>query len=394
MSTVARRAEADVTDRGTLAAPVLSTRKLRNRRAAIIGSVGVPARYGGFETLAEQLAIAAEARGIAAQLTIWCSAKGTHGARPTEFRGARLRHLPLSANGASSIPYDGASAFAEMIGPGAADSVLALGVSGGGPLAALAPLSRTRLILNVDGREARRAKWGGVARGVLAWSERRAVAAADTIVADNAALAREITQTYGCQPKVIAYGADHVRRAPPGNISDLDLPARYALAIARAEPENNLETLIRCFTRLPGQPLVIVANWSQTRHGRLLRAAWAGTPGLHLLEAEYDPGRLRAIREGAWLYLHGHSAGGTNPSLVEMMPFGAPILAWDCAYNRATTAGSAPGFKDEAGLAAQVQRLSDRPDICASMGAELARVAARRYRWDAIADAYFDLLDL
>jgi hypothetical protein len=174
MSTVARRAEADVTDRGTLAAPVLSTRKLRNRRAAIIGSVGVPARYGGFETLAEQLAIAAEARGIAAQLTIWCSAKGTHGARPTEFRGARLRHLPLSANGASSIAYDGASAFAEMIGPGAADSVLALGVSGGGPLAALAPLSRTRLILNVDGREAQRAKWGGVARHVLAWSERRA----------------------------------------------------------------------------------------------------------------------------------------------------------------------------------------------------------------------------
>jgi hypothetical protein len=76
----------------------------------------------------------------------------------------------------------------------------------------------------------------------------------------------------------------------------------------------------------------------------LLRAAWQGTPNLHLLDAEYDPGRLRAIRDRAWLYLHGHSAGGTNPSLVEMMPFAVPILTWDCAYNRATTAGSAPGF--------------------------------------------------
>jgi hypothetical protein len=75
-----------------------------------------------------------------------------------------------------------------------------------------------------------------------------------------------------------------------------------------------------------------------------LRAAWAGTRNLHLVEAEYDPGRLRAIRDRAWLYLHGHSAGGTNPSLVEMMPFAVPILTWDCAYNRATTAGSAPGF--------------------------------------------------
>jgi hypothetical protein len=144
---------------------------------------------------------------------------------------------------------------------------------------------------------------------------------------------------------VIAYGADHAGGPPPGDISDLGLPARYALAIARAEPENNLETLIRCL-HPPARPAARHRRQLvRTRHGRLLRAAWAGTPGLHLLEAEYDPGRLRAIREGAWLYLHGHSAGGTNPSLVEMMPFGVPILAWDCAYNRATTAGSAPGFQ-------------------------------------------------
>ncbi len=377
-----------------LNAPGISKRRLRNRRAAIIGSVGVPARYGGFETLAEQLAIAAAARGIGDKLTIWCSSKGVPIARPPEFSGARLHYLPISANGASSIPYDGASAFAEMIGHGAADSLLALGVSGGGPLAALAPFSRTRIVLNVDGREAQRAKWGGAARRVLAWSERRAVAAADVIVADNAALARDVADAYGCDPKVIAYGAEHARRSVPRDVSDLGLPARYALAIARAEPENNLETVIQAFSRMNDQPLVIVANWSQTRHGRLLEAAWAGTPGLHMVEAEYHPGRLRAIREGAWLYLHGHSAGGTNPSLVEMMPFARPILAWDCAYNRATTAGSAPGFQDVDGLITLVARMARRPDICTSIGAELARVAVHRYRWDAIADAYFDLLDL
>jgi glycosyltransferase involved in cell wall biosynthesis len=377
-----------------LATPVISKRKLSNRRAAIIGSVGVPARYGGFETLVEQLAIAAEARGIASQLTIWCSSKGQPGPHRTEFRGTHLRHLPISANGASSIPYDGASAFAEMMGRGAADSVLALGVSGGAPLAALAPLSRTRVVLNVDGREAQRAKWGPVARQVLSWSERCAIRAADVVIADNAALAREITEIYGCHPSVIAYGADHARRPPPADITDLGLPARYALAVARAEPENNIETLIRAFIPLADMPLVIVANWSETRHGRQLRAAWQGTRNLHMVEAEYDPGRLRAIREGAWLYLHGHSAGGTNPSLVEMMPFAVPILAWDCPYNRTTTAGSAPGFRDARGLTQLVQRLSTRPEVCATMGAELARIAARRYRWDAIADAYFDLLDL
>jgi glycosyltransferase involved in cell wall biosynthesis len=394
MTGVARHSVAHVAAHPTLAAPATLARKLRNRRAAIIGCVGVPARYGGFETLAQQLAVAAEERGIASRLTIWCSTSGTDGPRPVDYRGARLRHLPLSANGASSIAYDGASGFAELLGRDAADSVLALGVSGGGPLAAMAPFTRTRLILNVDGREAQRAKWGGLPRHVLAWSERRAVRAADTIVADNAALARDIACQYGRQPRVIAYGSEHARSAAPDDISDLGLPTRYALAIARAEPENNLETLIRAFAYLPGQPLVIVANWARTRHGRTLRAAWQGTPNLHLLDAEYEPGRLRAIRDRAWLYLHGHSAGGTNPSLVEMMPFAVPILAWDCSYNRASTAGSAPGFRNTAGLIALVRRLTDRPDLCATIGAELARIAAHRYRWDAIADAYFELLDL
>jgi glycosyltransferase involved in cell wall biosynthesis len=379
---------------GPLTAPALSQRKLRNRRAAIIGSVGVPAGYGGFETLAEQLVLAAEARGIAGQLTVWCSARGRTGPRPDTFHGARLRHLPLSANGVSSIPYDGASAAAEMLGRSPADSLLALGVSGGVPLAALSRVGRTRLVVNIDGRESQRGKWGGLARRVLALSERRAIRAADAVIADNAALAREVAARYGITPAIIAYGADHARRAPPGDISDLGLPNRYALAIARAEPENNLEVLIRAFTRMPRDPLVIVANWSQTRHGRVLRAAWDGTPNLHMVEAEYDPARLRAIRDRAWVYLHGHSAGGTNPSLVEMMPFGLPILTWDCAYNRATTAGSAPSFRDQNGLITLVRRLADRPDLRASMGAALAMVATRRYRWDAIADAYFDLLDL
>jgi glycosyltransferase involved in cell wall biosynthesis len=375
-------------------APALSSRKLRNRRAAIVGTVGIPARYGGFETLAEQLAIAAAARGIAARLTVWCSSRAAAGPVPKSHHGVALRHLPLSANGASSILYDGISGLAEMTGRGAADSVLALGVSGGGPLGALRPLSRSRLLVHVDGREADRAKWSGVVRGVLAWSERRAIRAADTVIADNAALAGDITDRYGLRPQIIAYGAEHARNTAPADIADLGLPPSYALAVARAEPENNLEVLIRAFGRLPHQPLVIVANWSATPHGRRLRAAWDGTRNLHLLEAEYDPGRLRAIRDRAWIYLHGHSAGGTNPSLVEMMPFAVPILTWDCAYNRATTAGSAPSFRDAEGLAALVTRLATRPDTCAAMGKALAAVAARRYRWDAIADAYFDLLDL
>ncbi|MGP1358920.1 DUF1972 domain-containing protein [Roseicyclus sp.] len=377
-----------------LSAPALSRRRFRGRRAAILGTVGLPARYGGFETLADQLVRAAAARGIADRLTVWCSGPSAGPLRPATHHGARLRYLPLSANGAASIAYDGLSALAEVAAPGGADSLLLLGVSGGGPLAALRPLTGRRLVVNVDGREAARAKWGGTARRVLAWSEARAIAAADAVVADNAALAAEVEARHGRRPRVIAYGGDHARAVPPACIGDLRLPARYALAVARAEPENNLETILATFARRLRQPLVMVSNWSGTRHGRALRARWHGAPHLHLVEAEYDPARLRAIREGAWLYVHGHSAGGTNPALVEMMGFGVPILAWDCAYNRATTGGAAAPFTGEASLAAGVARLAAAPREAARMGAALATVAARRYRWDDVAEAYFDLLDL
>jgi glycosyltransferase involved in cell wall biosynthesis len=207
-------------------------------------------------------------------------------------------------------------------------------------------------------------------------------------------VASEVAARHGRRPQVIAYGGDHALEAAPGDISDLRLPPRYALATARAEPENNLGTILAAFSGLERQPLVAVANWSDTRHGRNLKADFAGTPGLHLVEAEYDPARLRAIRDRAWLHVHGHSAGGTNPSLVEMMGFGIPVLTWDCADNRATTAGRAAVFGDAAGLAALVSRLAAAPDVCARMGVALAAIAARRYRWDDIAEAYFDLLDL
>jgi glycosyltransferase involved in cell wall biosynthesis len=378
----------------SLSAPPLSRRRAGSRRAAIIGTVGLPARYGGFETLAEQLVRAADARGLSDRLTVWCSRRRGDPSPPGEFHGARLRHLRIPANGAASIAYDGLSALAEVLTADGADSLLLLGVSGGGPVAALRPLTTRRIVVNVDGREAGRAKWGGTARRVLAWSEARAVAAADAVVADNAALAAEIEMRHRIRPRVIAYGGDHAWTAAPAEISDLGLPPAYALCLARAEPENNLTTILEAFSGGRLGPLVAVANWSATRHGRALHARWSGMPGLHLVEAEYDPARLRAIRDRAWLYVHGHSAGGTNPALVEMMGFSVPILAWDCPYNRETTAGKAAWFRDAPGLGEAVAALAADPAGGARMGAALAGMAIARYVWDDIAEAYFDLLDL
>jgi hypothetical protein len=136
-----------------------------------------------------------------------------------------------------------------------------------------------------------------------------------------------------------------------------------------------------------------MANWQGTAHGRALRARYAHHPHIRLLDAEYDPGRLRAIRARTALYLHGHSAGGTNPSLVEVMGLGLPIAAWDCGFNRATTDNAAAYFDSADSLRALIPVLTD-PRLAHGMAAELSAIARRRYRWRDVTQAYFDLLGL
>ncbi|WP_308124532.1 DUF1972 domain-containing protein [Maritalea mobilis] len=365
----------------------------RSPTVAIVGTNGVPARYGGFETLAEQLIRCAARKGIAERFTVWCPAQRNARHLPRTWLGARLRTLPLRANGIQSIPYDFASMALEAWGRDSADCILVLGTSGTAALPLLRRTSRTRLIVNIDGREWGREKWGNAARRFLRWSEASAVRNAHEVIADNAAIAQEIETRYGRTPHVIAYGADHALDAEPADISDLALPDSYALAIARAEPENNLEMILEAFAPYPDRPLVVVSNWQDTPHGRALKARYGPAPQLFLLDAQHQAGRLRAIRERANVYVHGHSAGGTNPSLVEMMPFGRPIAVFDCAYNRATTENQAATFDDAQSLARLLPDLW-QPQTATAMGAALAEMAARRYRWDEVAAAYFDLMGL
>jgi glycosyltransferase involved in cell wall biosynthesis len=359
---------------------------------AIIGTVGLPARYGGFETLAEQIVRAAARRGLSQRLTVWCSMPQTAAPRPAEVWGARLRYLPLRANGAQSIPYDALSLVqAAQSGHSAA---LVLGVSGAMALPLMRGLSGMRIISHLDGLEWQRPKWGRLARAVLERSEAMAARWSHEIVADNPEIAAHIRTRYAREPIEIAYGHEAPDTPQPADISDLKLPPSYALAIARAEPENNLALMLDAFGTGGGQlPLVAVANWSGTDHGRALKARHAHHPHLHLIEAEYDQARLNAIQQGARVYVHGHSAGGTNPILVRMMGAGLAIAAWDCGFNRATTEGAAAYFDSAESLRALIAPLAG-PEHGPRMAADLRAIAERRYRWEDVTDAYFQLLGL
>ncbi len=129
-------------------------------------------------------------------------------------------------------------------------------------------------------------------------------------------------------------------------VDEIGLPEKYAFSVCRIEPENNVHLIADAFARQDAIALVMVGNWNNSEYGRSIRTRYAACDHLYLLDPIYDSGKLKSLRAKAVLYVHGHSAGGTNPSLVEAMHFGKSIFAFDCNFNRATTEGKALFFRD------------------------------------------------
>lgn len=358
------------------------------RKIAILGTVGIPATYGGFETLAENLARYFHAKELPGRLVVYCSAKSCP-ERPVSYLGVELRYVGLKANGVSSILYDIVSLFSAV--RHGSNVILLLGVSGAIALPLIRLISHARIVTNIDGIEWKRAKWKGLARGVLRLSERFAVRFSHEVIADNRGIARHVMETYGRDCQVIAYGGDHAVVAQAQPYKGEALPSHYALALCRIEPENNVALILEAFAQQPEMPLVFVGNWCNSPFGQALKQRYRNVRHLHLLDPIYDPGVLRTLRGNAVLYIHGHSAGGTNPSLVEMMHFGVPVSAFDCVFNRFTTDGQAIFFANAEQLAARVARLDAAE--AEKIGIAMLRIARERYTWDAVGAAYFNLLE-
>lgn len=319
-------------------------------------------------------------------IPFFCSRKD-YAKRLAEYKDATLKYIPLHANGVQSIPYDMVGLMRSICGY---DAIVVLGVSGCLFLPIFRLLCRKRLIVNIDGLEHRCAKWGKVARWVLRKSEAMAVRLADVVIADNKGIQDYVWETYHRRAELIAYGGDHVWRDVPME-TQLEVLQRYgvkdndyAITVCRIEPENNSRMILEAFAR-SGRNLVFIGNWERSEYGRTLKTEFGKHENIHCVDAVYDLDTLYALRSRCRCYIHGHSAGGTNPSLVEAMFFGKPILAFDVVYNRETTNNEAYYFPSRDEL---VELLS-LPDF--KSGEPLREYARQHYTWKHIAEQYEDL---
>lgn len=357
---------------------------MKNKKIAIVGTVGLPAKYGGFETLVENLTYyLAEDY----DMTVYCSSKAYDNKLET-YNNAKLEYIDLDANGVSSILYD----IISLSKAKDFDVILILGISGCTFLPILKMFSKAKIVVNIDGLEWKREKWGKFAKSFLKFSEKMAVKYSDAVVADNKVIQDHVTDTYGKESTVIAYGTDHVEKIAlsDGLLNQYPfLSEKYAFTVCRIEPENNLHIVLEAFSELNTLPLVIIGNWKASQYGMELLDKYAIFDHVHLLDPIYDQKILDQIRSNSYVYMHGHSAGGTNPSLVEAMSLGLPIFAYGINYNRETTENSAVYFLNSMELQELIENIED--DHLKSIGEKMLEISNRRYRWSIISAQYAGL---
>lgn len=358
----------------------------RRLRIALVGTQGVPNSYGGFETLAEYLVHELAGR---YELTVYCSSVDQKD-RPDSYRGAKLSYWPIGSHGAAGMMYDSLTlAHARFTH----DVVLFLGF-GAGLVAPFIPGLKRRMVLNFGGLDWKRDKWSPRAKAVIQLCERWLVNRSAKVVADNELIADYVRGEYGLATEFIAYGGDQAVRRPvdPALLPTYPfLAGRYALALARIQADNNIDMLLAGFPATLGYPLVFIGNWSASDYGRDLRKRYDGVPHLLLLDAIYDRPVLDVIRSNCSLYVHGHSAGGTNPSLCEAMYLGLPVAAYASGYNERTMANLGWFFRDAGELSRIVSGFDEQEGR--RVGLQLQQVARERYTWAAVADGYARLFD-
>lgn len=350
------------------------------KRVAILGTQGVPAKYGGFETLVEN--IIGENCSDNIEYTVFCSGKDMPERLP-EYKGAKLKYVNFRANGVQSIPYDIVSMMRSMRGY---DTIMVLGVSGCIFLPFLKLFSRSKIIVNIDGLEHRRAKWKGWVRRFLKLSESIAVRYADMTIADNRGIQDYVSHVYNKEAQLVTYGGNHVL-VDVSKERETEILEKYSLkkneyhmSLCRIEPENNCHLTLEAFSKSK-EKLIFIGNWQHNGYSKKLKDQYSGYDNIMLLDSIYDLDILYALRKNTKCYIHGHSAGGTNPSLVEAMFFGRPVLAFNIVYNRETTHHKAKYYQNSKELLRYIENIPDN-------GNKMSQVAWRYYTWKRVAKEY------
>ena len=360
-------------------------------RIALMGTRGIPARYGGFETFAEQLSTRLVARGHSVTVYSRCRFLDRWGAIE-DYRGVHRRQVPTIFHKYLETPLSGLTTFIDALFQ-SYDGILLCNAANS-PFAPILKVKRTPLLINVDGIERDRGKWNKLGKAWYLLGERASVVLATRLVSDADVIADYYRDAYGCESEVIPYGVHPMARPPGEALAAFGLKRKgYILYVSRLEPENNALGVIRAYNQLnTDMPLVIVgdAPYAHDYKAQLRQAASRNVifTGFQFGEAYEE------FQSNCYCYVQATEVGGTHPALVESMSYGNCVIANGTPENLEVIGDAALSYpkNDFSELARLLGEVIADSDLVAQYGEKARARALSRYSWDAVVARYETLL--
>lgn len=356
------------------------------KKLQVLGIRGVPAAHGGFETFAERFVLHLRDQGW--DVLVYCQEEGAGAPWEDSWKGIRRVHVPVAGDGPkSTVVFDWKSVA--LAARDRSRMALTLGYNTAVFCARLR-LAGIPNVINMDGVEWQRQKWGLMARTWFWLNDWAGCWLGNHLVADHPEIKRHLeTRVRGKKITMIPYGADCVASADASLLQPYGLePGRYAILIARAEPENSILEVVKAWSRRArGVKLVVLGKYENSHaYQRTVQAAASGEvlfPG-----AIYEQEVVQALRFHARFYVHGHRVGGTNPSLVEALGAGNAVLAHDNRFNRWVAGPEARYFTDEADCATALDELLAGKELIQTMSAASRRRHEAEFTWPKVLHDY------
>jgi len=358
-------------------------------KVAILGTRGVPANYGGFETLAEELGGRLADRGH--QVTVY-GRSGFIDPSLGTYRGMRLVVLPsIKTKHLETVSHTLLSALHAAVSR--FDAVLLCNAANA-PFIPILRWTGIPVAINVDGLERKRRKWGGAGRFYYQLCEGLAARLPNRLVTDARVIQRYYRRFYGRTSEMIAYGGDLEPTQGRETLDRLGLePDQYVLYVSRFEPENNPDRVLEAWSRVAGDRRLVMVGGAPYAADLTRRIHELADDRVVLPGTVYGDG-YRELLFNCRVYVHATEVGGTHPALVEAMGAARPVLYYDTPENRevASGAGVGFGFSGSSALETTLNELLDDGSRLKALGERSRARVAERYRWSSVADAYEEVL--